>query len=223
MKLSLQTLFTTALAFLVISTGMLHADDQPPSPPVVHSLEHKTNLGAALDQPDVIVTKNQQEFGNMLGKTHQLARGMYPIKRRYALYINGISVNTSDPKGISAAGIEVKEAVTISGGNFRQTDVDSRYVDAPDISKFQFFVNAMEIEAEKSPQDGDNSEGTYTTPGGTTLIYQHNGKRETDFSLQNESQDVWIFRFSSSKDIAKFKQAVDTAAVWAANQHPPAS
>ena len=223
MKLSKITFSSLALLLLIVNTATLYADDQPPTPPVVHSIDHGTRLAAALDQPGEVVTKNQQEFGNMLGKTHQIARGIYPIKERYALYINGVTVSSSDEKGISASGIEIKEALTISGGNLRQTHVSSQYVDTPDIAKLQAFVTTMYAEAGKPPLDGDNSEGTYTTPGGTTLSYQHNGNKETEFSLQNEPKEVWVFRFTSPKDIAQFKQAVDAAAVWVNSQHIPAS
>ena len=213
MKICQYALLT--LSIVALCQQSLQADNQPPSPPLMHSATHATKIGAALDQPGIPITIIQNQAGSIPGKRTQIVRGIYPVTKDFSLYINGLSVRSSDPNGLTAKGLEIKIAFTIKGGSFKNVMVESRFIDNDDIPKLQQFLTTMEADAKsKTHDEKDHTESTYITPGSTTFGFARNGKEDTDYYVLDAPNTVYDFHFKSGNDIAKMQEYVNDAATW---------
>ena len=213
--MKLHKLASLIVSIFAIWQHPLYADDQPPTPPQTHSLVHATKLGAALDQPGVPVTTNLDQAGSIPGKRTQLVRGIYPVTKDFTLYINGISIKSTDPNGLTAKGLEIKIAFTIKGGGYKNVIAMSQFVDAEDIPKLQRFLATMETEAQtKTRDDKDHLESTFITPGSTTFGFVRNGNKGSDYYVLNMPSTMYDFRLKSGSDVVKLQAFVNDAATW---------
>lgn len=137
------------------------------------------------------------------------------MTKDFTLYINGLSVKSTDPNGLTAKGLEIKIAFTIKGGNYKNVIVLSRFVDAEDIPKLQQFLATTEAEAQvKTHDDKDHTESTYITPGSTTFGFVRNGSKGSDYYVFNAPNTVYDFHLKSGNDVAKIQTFVNDAAAW---------
>ena len=200
---------------LVACQQPIYADDQPSTASQPQSLTHATKLGAALDQPGIPITISREQAGSISGKISQLVRGIYPVAKDFTLYVNGLSVTSSDSAALTAKGLEIKIAYTIKGGNYKNIFVSSRFVDVDDIPKLQQFIATMEAEAiVKTRDEKDHTENTYITPGYTTFGFVRNGRKDSDYYVLNAPNTVYDFRLKSGNDVAKLQSIVNDAATW---------